>query len=176
MQFKTIMTVMLVSSASLFVACSDSSDSSPQSSSEVDTREVTKQPEPQTPTLDQRVEATPAPQESTEMTDASTMEAEPKAAEIPAVEEPVEVEVAETVVEVASGKTLYATCIGCHGATGAGGVGPQLTGKSKDFLVERIKAYRAGEQVGPMTAMMAPMVSAMTDEEIDRVVDYILTF
>lgn len=176
MQFKTIMTVMLVSSASLFIACSDSSDTDSSSSSGMDTREVTKQPEPQTPSLDQRVESAPAPQESTETAEAPATETESKTTEAPIVEKPAEVDVADTTVAVASGESLYATCIGCHGATGAGGVGPQLSGKTKEFLVDRIKTYRAGEQVGPMTAMMAPMVSAMTDEEINRVVDYILTF
>lgn len=174
MKFKTIMAVMLVSSASLLIACSDSSDT--DSSSGMDTREVTKQPEPQTPSLDQRVESIPMPEESTDTADAPATETESKTAEAPIVEKPAEVEAADTTVTVASGESLYATCIGCHGATGAGGVGPQLSGKTKDFLVDRIKQYRAGEQVGPMTAMMAPMVSAMTDEEIDRVVDYILTF
>lgn len=176
MQFKTIMTVMLVSSASLFIACSDSSDTDSSSNSSMDTREVTKQPESQTPSLDQRVESAPAPQESANTADAPVVESEPEMAEAPVVEKPDEAEAAQITVAVASGESLYATCIGCHGATGAGGVGPQLTGKTKDFLVDRIKTYRAGEQVGPMTAMMAPMVSSMTDEEIDRVVDYILTF
>lgn len=167
MQFKTIMTVMLVSGASLLVACGDSSDT--ESRSGMDTREVTKQPTPQTPTLDQRVETMPLPQTSSE-TNQSTV------TETPVAEKPAEVEAADTTVAVASGQSLYATCMGCHGATGSGGVGPQLTGKSKDFLVDRMKAYRAGEQIGPMTAMMAPMAAAMTDEEIDRVVDYVLTF
>ena len=167
MQFKTIMTVMLVSSVSLLIACGDSSDT--ESRSGMDTREVTKQSSPQTPSLDQRVEATAPAQFS-----ANT--SEPAVAETSIAKKPAEVNVADTTVVVASGQSLYATCMGCHGATGSGGVGPQLTGKTKDFLVERMKAYRAGEQVGPMTAMMAPMASAMTDEQIDRVVDYILNF
>ncbi|MBE0493251.1 MAG: cytochrome c [Thiomicrospira sp.] len=135
----------------------------------MDTREVTKQSTPQTPSLDQRFEATAPAQFSAKTS-------EPAEAETSIAKKPAEVEAANTTVAVASGQSLYSTCMGCHGATGSGGVGPQLTGKTKDFLVERMKAYRAGEQVGPMTAMMAPMVSGMTDEQIDRVVDYILTF
>lgn len=167
MQFKTIMTVMLVSGASLLIACGDSSDT--ESRSGMDTREVTKQSSPQTPTLNQRVEATPLPQRSADPSEAPV-------AETSIAKKPAEMNAADTTVVVASGQSLYASCMGCHGATGSGGVGRQLTGKTKDFLVARMKAYRAGEQVGPMTAMMAPMASGMTDEQIDRVVDYILTF
>lgn len=170
MRVKTLLTALLIGSASLLVACGDSSEPSSSSSSGMDTREVTKQPETRAPSLDQRVESGQIPQNNTKTLDVQETTSEPI---MEAIAKEVE---AETVVSVVSGQSLYASCMGCHGATGAGGVGPQLSAKTKDFLVQRMVAYRAGEHVGPMTAMMAPMVSAMTDDEIDRVVDYILTF
>ena len=67
----------------------------------------------------------------------------------------------------------YATCIGCHGAGGEGGVGPQLDGQTSENIVEKLNKYRAGEQVGPMTAMMAPMAASLTDEQIKELGDYL---
>lgn len=92
------------------------------------------------------------------------------------VEETVKEEVAEVTGAAQSGSSLYATCIGCHGATGGGGVGPKLAGQPKADLIAKLKQYKAGEQVGPMTAMMAPMASGLSDEEIETVSEYITTF
>ena len=73
-----------------------------------------------------------------------------------------------------SGESLYATCVGCHGASGEGGVGPKLRGQSKADLIKKIKGYRDGKQFGSMTSMMASNVQNLSDEEVERVVSYIL--
>lgn len=73
----------------------------------------------------------------------------------------------------AGGKQTYATCVGCHGAQGEGGIGPKLAGQSVDALVEKMKGYRSGQQFGPMTGMMAPMVAGLSDEKIASVAHYI---
>ncbi|WFE68461.1 c-type cytochrome [Thiomicrospira sp. R3] len=128
-----------------------------ESENTVDTREVTKQAEPQAPSLKQRIEA---PVNLT-IQEAPTL---PKTTEV------------EMRPQIASGSALYTSCAGCHGVTGEGGVGPKLKGQNEEDLISKMILYRAGEQVGPLTGMMAPMVKDMSDEDIERVVKFILTF
>ena len=72
------------------------------------------------------------------------------------------------------GKKIYnSTCVGCHGVTAEGGVGPKLRGKSKEYLVQKLKGYRDGQQFGPMTSMMAPNVANFSDQEIEEVAEYL---
>ena len=71
------------------------------------------------------------------------------------------------------GSDVYGQCVGCHGPQGGGGVGPKLAGQSKDDLAKKLKAYKAGEQMGPQTAMMAPMAQGLSDDEIEAVAEYI---
>lgn len=74
-----------------------------------------------------------------------------------------------------SGSGIYATCVGCHGGSGEGGVGPKLAGQAKDALVDKLTRYKAGEQLGPMTAMMQPIVSGLSEDDIQAVAEYITT-
>jgi len=74
-----------------------------------------------------------------------------------------------------NGASIYSTCMGCHGAGGEGGVGPKLAGQLKADLIAKLHRYKAGEQVGPMTGMMAPMAQPLSDADIDAVADYIST-
>jgi len=71
------------------------------------------------------------------------------------------------------GAEIYAQCVGCHGPTGGGGVGPRLAGQPAEKLIENLQAYKAGKTVGPQTAMMAPIAQAMSDEDIEAVAHYI---
>ncbi|WEJ61703.1 c-type cytochrome [Thiomicrorhabdus lithotrophica] len=98
-------------------------------------------------------------------------------AEVPAaVEEKVE-EVKEVVAAVAapSGEKAYATCVGCHGAKGEGGVGPRLNNQTVDDVVAKLEKYKAGEQVGPMTGMMAPMAAGLSAEDMKVIAEYVTT-
>ncbi len=69
----------------------------------------------------------------------------------------------------AKGADLYATsCTSCHGAEGQGqGMFPKVAGLPHDEIVSKLEAYRAGEQVGPQTAMMAPNAANLSDEDIE---------
>ncbi len=76
--------------------------------------------------------------------------------------------------DVAAGKTRYASCAACHGMNAEGqGMFPKLSGQSVADLASKLKKYRAGEQVGPMTAMMAPNASGLSDGDIDNLSAYI---
>lgn len=95
--------------------------------------------------------------------------------EVAAAEEDAAASVAEGDAE--AGKTRYTTCIGCHGAEGAGmGIFPKLAGQGADYIAGRLQQYRAGEQVGPNSALMMPHASALSDEAIADLAAYVATF
>ena len=73
--------------------------------------------------------------------------------------------------DAAAGKALSARCAACHGATGigVGPIWPNLAGQKEQYLVKQIKAFRDGTRVDPM---MAPMVAALTDTDIDNLAAY----
>jgi len=71
------------------------------------------------------------------------------------------------------GEAKFATCAACHGADASGGVGPMLKGKAADYLVARLTAYRAKETVGPNSALMWTQASALSDNDIGELVEYI---
>lgn len=76
--------------------------------------------------------------------------------------------------DLEAGKALYQTCITCHGPAGQGqAIFPALTGKDIEYLIDKLTRYRAGEQVGPHTALMAPHASALSDDDIANVAAFI---
>lgn len=72
-----------------------------------------------------------------------------------------------------SGDKLYSTCVGCHGAMGEGGVGPRLNNQTPADIVAKLELYKSGAEVGPMTAMMAPMAMPLSAEDMQVIADYI---
>ena len=78
-------------------------------------------------------------------------------------------------VEELPGKALYAGCIACHGAQGSGGIGPTLAGKSHEYIMGRLMAYKAGEKIGPQSNMMWSQASMLSEKEIHQVMEYIET-
>ena len=74
--------------------------------------------------------------------------------------------------DVRAGQAAYSTCMGCHGAAGQGGVGPAVNGRDSGQLADLLKKYRAGETVGPMSAMMAPMAAGLSDADIENLAAY----
>jgi len=75
--------------------------------------------------------------------------------------------------DVEAGKAKYATCVGCHGPTGAGqAIFPKVAGKDSDYLVDVMQKYRAGEQVGPNSMMMMPHAMNLSDEDIADLAAY----
>jgi len=72
-----------------------------------------------------------------------------------------------------AGAAAYGSCIGCHGAAAEGGVGPKLAGADPASTVDKLKKYKAGEQVGPMTGMMAPMAAGLTEADMENIAAYV---
>lgn len=73
------------------------------------------------------------------------------------------------------GKDKYASsgCMGCHGPTGQGqAIFPKVAGKDAEYLAETLTKYRAGEAVGPNSALMMPHAMNLSDADIDNLAAY----
>jgi cytochrome c553 len=73
--------------------------------------------------------------------------------------------------DVAAGKAKSAICASCHGATGhsVNPMWPNLAGQKEQYLAKQIKAFRDGVRKDPM---MAPMVAALSDDDIANLAAY----
>ena len=97
--------------------------------------------------------------------------------EVPAAVEEKVAEVKEVVAAAVapSGEKAYATCVGCHGAKGEGGVGPRLNNQTVADVIAKLEKYKSGEQVGPMTGMMAPMAAGLSADDMKVIAEYVTT-
>jgi len=77
----------------------------------------------------------------------------------------------------ASGETIYsAICANCHGPSGRGMASfPALAGQSADYIASRLMQYRAGEKVGPNSALMMPNAADLSDAEIASLAAFVET-
>jgi cytochrome c553 len=73
--------------------------------------------------------------------------------------------------DVEAGKAKSAMCASCHGANGIGlsPLWPNLAGQKEQYLIKQIKAFRDGTRQDPM---MAPMVAALSDADIENLAAY----
>ena len=73
--------------------------------------------------------------------------------------------------DAAAGKAKSAICAACHGADGASlsPLYPNLKGQKEQYLAKQIKAFRDGTRKDPM---MAPMVAALSDDDIANLAAY----
>ncbi len=69
------------------------------------------------------------------------------------------------------GKALSATCAACHGSDGnsINPIWPSLAGQHEAFLVRQITMFKNGQREN---AMMAPMVSGLSDQDIADLAAY----
>lgn len=73
---------------------------------------------------------------------------------------------AQAAGDAAAGKGKSGVCAGCHGMDGysSNDLWPNLAGQKEGYLVQQIKAFRDGVRESPM---MAPMVSNLSDQDIE---------
>ncbi|MEM6677731.1 MAG: c-type cytochrome [Pseudomonadota bacterium] len=78
--------------------------------------------------------------------------------------------------DIDAGAAQYkSTCRNCHGPTAKGLASyPKLAGQPLDYLVSRLKQYRAGDRLGPNTPLMAPQARDLSDEDILNIASYIV--
>jgi len=78
--------------------------------------------------------------------------------------------------EFSSIKGLWAGCAACHGQEGQGmGAFPKLAGQSKDYISNRLYAYKNKEQIGAMSSTMWSQAGMLTDDQITTLSKYIET-
>ena len=68
---------------------------------------------------------------------------------------------------------LWAGCAACHGANGAGGIGPQLTGQTATYITDRLVTYKNNGTVGAQSALMWGQAAMLTDGQIDTISQFI---
>jgi cytochrome c553 len=75
----------------------------------------------------------------------------------------------------AAGESKYKTvCAVCHGQNAEGmGNYPRLAGLTREEISNKLMDYRAGKQMGPLTAIMAATARDLTDEEIEALATYL---
>jgi cytochrome c553 len=68
-------------------------------------------------------------------------------------------------------RNLAATCFTCHGTDGrsVNGIPPSLAGQNKAYLLQQMKALRAGQR--PAT-IMHQQAKGYTDEELELIAGY----
>ena len=74
------------------------------------------------------------------------------------------------VEEARAARSLAANCAACHGASGkAQGNMPVLAGKSKEYLVTQLLAYKSGKREG---TIMPQIAKGYSDLQISRLAEY----
>lgn len=76
--------------------------------------------------------------------------------------------------DIDAGKAKSATCAVCHGANGVSAVPiyPNLKGQKEAYLVSALKAYKANQRQGGMSAIMAGQAAALSDDDIANLAAY----
>jgi cytochrome c553 len=76
--------------------------------------------------------------------------------------------------DAAAGKSKSMMCAACHGMNGISpnDIWPNLAGQKKGYLIKQIKAFRDGGRVDPS---MAPMVKALSDQDVEDLAEYYST-
>jgi len=76
--------------------------------------------------------------------------------------------------DIEAGKAKSAVCVACHGADGISAVPiyPNLKGQKEVYLASSLKAYKASQRQGGMSALMIPQAAALSDTDIANLAAY----
>jgi cytochrome c553 len=76
--------------------------------------------------------------------------------------------------EFSSIRGLWAGCAACHGQGGEGmGVFPALKGQTKEYITDRLYAYKNRETVGAMSSTMWAQAGMLSDSDIETIGKFI---
>lgn len=66
------------------------------------------------------------------------------------------------------GKSKTIVCVTCHGSDGKATLSmyPNLSGQNYEYLVNSLKAYKAGQRKGNTAALMAAPVATLSDQDM----------
>ncbi|MEH6451972.1 MAG: cytochrome c [Psychromonas sp.] len=73
-----------------------------------------------------------------------------------------------------AGKAKATVCATCHGADGIAiaPIYPNLKGQQEAYITSSLKAYKAGQRQGGMSAIMNPQAATLSDEDIADLAAY----
>ncbi|WP_238381109.1 c-type cytochrome [Alkalilacustris brevis] len=79
--------------------------------------------------------------------------------------------------DIATGESMFAdSCAQCHGRAGRGMASfPSIAGKNAEYISGKLVRYRAGETIGPNSALMRPVAAELSDEDIANLAAFIST-
>ena len=70
-------------------------------------------------------------------------------------------------------KLYKQNCSSCHGVNGRGIIGPNLVGKSKEFILKQLKDFKSGKR---RNYVMYGLLQKMDDEKLNNLATEISTF
>ncbi len=78
------------------------------------------------------------------------------------------------------GASLYTSrgCIGCHGAGGNAPVAPnypKIGMQNREYTINQLKDFKTMKRANGMAALMTGMVMALTEEDMQKLADYLST-
>lgn len=92
----------------------------------------------------------------------------------PATEAMAEAPAADAGTGVDAGALYTKRCASCHGDMAQGVAGnPALDKLAAAEVKSRLEAYRAGQTIGPKSAVMIPMAKGLGDAEIEALASYL---
>ncbi len=79
--------------------------------------------------------------------------------------------------DIEAGEDLYQTgCRNCHGPAAKGMASfPKLAGRDFAYIATKLEQYKAGEVVGPNSALMMPVAADLSQTDIANVAGYVAT-
>jgi cytochrome c553 len=90
--------------------------------------------------------------------------------------EPSKVSLGQRIYRGGDNNSGVPACMACHGPRGAGNptaLYPSIAGQQATYVVNQLKAYRAGTRQTDQNQMMRNVAASMTDEQIDAVASYV---
>ncbi len=80
-------------------------------------------------------------------------------------------------VQADEGAELYQAkgCVTCHGAAGISPapIWPNVAGQHKQYLVAQMKDIKSGKRNNGMSVTMQAIIAAVSDEEIEKIADWL---
>jgi cytochrome c553 len=79
----------------------------------------------------------------------------------------------QTIAQQGIAQSGVPACVACHGPLGEGSeIGPRLAGQNVKYVKSQFEAFANGTRQTTQSAIMQPVVSGMTDDNIEAVAHY----
>lgn len=88
-------------------------------------------------------------------------------------QERIRAEAAASMSPAELGRTAYVSCQACHGASGEGGVGPQLSGRNASFISDALHTYKVSGTRGAQSALMWGVAAPLSETDITNIAAFV---